>query len=159
MAKIQTRRSISIRGTTYATVRAFCDEAELSMSQFIEARMAEFFGEDVVSLDRKTSSSRTKPSRAKSARTNSVDTGTREISNRDQKSPSTSRRDVSEVRRTADAAVSSGRLKNKPVSVERPVSRAPNRGTTRTSTPPTETSRPRTAVLHPPKNKTENRYS
>lgn len=43
MAKKQTRRSISVRGTTYEALRAHCAEASLSMSDFIEQRIAEYF--------------------------------------------------------------------------------------------------------------------
>ena len=45
MAKKQTRRSVSIRGTTYEKVRKYCEENNVSMSEFVEARIAEFFGE------------------------------------------------------------------------------------------------------------------
>ena len=42
MAKKQTRRSVSIRGTTYDRVRTYCDHQGLSMSQFMEARIDQF---------------------------------------------------------------------------------------------------------------------
>jgi hypothetical protein len=47
MAKRQTRRSISIRGTTYRRLREHCATTEISMSDFLEQRIAEFFGEEV----------------------------------------------------------------------------------------------------------------
>lgn len=43
MSKKQSRRSISVRGTTYVRLRDYCAGAELSMSDFIEKRIAEFF--------------------------------------------------------------------------------------------------------------------
>lgn len=43
MGKRQTRRSISVRGVTYEQVRAHCAATHLSMSDFIEERIAEFF--------------------------------------------------------------------------------------------------------------------
>jgi len=44
MSKKQTRRSISVRGSTYETVRSYCERQGLSMSEFIEERIAGFFG-------------------------------------------------------------------------------------------------------------------
>jgi hypothetical protein len=43
MAKKQTRRSVSIKGSTYDTVRAYCEQHGLSMSEFMEERIAGFF--------------------------------------------------------------------------------------------------------------------
>ncbi len=43
MAKKQTRRSISIRGATYAQLRDYTESAAISMSDFVEQRIAEFF--------------------------------------------------------------------------------------------------------------------
>jgi hypothetical protein len=43
MAKKQTRRSVSIRGTTYEQVREYCERHGLSMSEFMEQRIALFF--------------------------------------------------------------------------------------------------------------------
>ncbi|MCB9554823.1 MAG: hypothetical protein H6707_01885 [Deltaproteobacteria bacterium] len=43
MAKKQTRRSVSVRGTTYERVRLYCERIGISMSEFVEARVAEFF--------------------------------------------------------------------------------------------------------------------
>ncbi len=43
MAKIQTRRSISVRGTTYDRLRDYTATASISMSDFIEQRIAEWF--------------------------------------------------------------------------------------------------------------------
>ena len=48
MAKKQTRRSVSIRGTTYDTVRGYCEQHGLSMSEFVEDRIAGFFAADGV---------------------------------------------------------------------------------------------------------------
>jgi len=39
---IQTRRSISVKGTTYAQLRDYCTGAGLSVSDFIEQRVAEY---------------------------------------------------------------------------------------------------------------------
>lgn len=44
MAKKQTRRSVSIRGLTYETVRKYCERHGLSMSEFVEERISTFFG-------------------------------------------------------------------------------------------------------------------
>ena len=44
MAKKQSRRSVSIRGVTYGQIRRFCERNELSMSEFVEERIASFFG-------------------------------------------------------------------------------------------------------------------
>lgn len=43
MAKKQTRRSVSIRGETYATVRGYCEQHGVSMSEFVEQQIAQFF--------------------------------------------------------------------------------------------------------------------
>ena len=44
MAKKQTRRSVSIRGSTYDQIRKYCERNELSMSEFVENQIAHFFG-------------------------------------------------------------------------------------------------------------------
>lgn len=44
MSKKQTRRSVSIRGSTYDTVREHCERHGMSMSEFVEERIAGFFG-------------------------------------------------------------------------------------------------------------------
>lgn len=44
MAKKQTRRSVSIRGSTYEQIRKYCERQGMSMSEFVEARIATFFG-------------------------------------------------------------------------------------------------------------------
>jgi len=44
MAKKQTRRSVSIRGSTYELIRQYCEQTNQSMSEFVEERIAEFFG-------------------------------------------------------------------------------------------------------------------
>lgn len=43
MAKHQTRRSISVRGATYDRLRDYCAATGLSLSDFVEQRIAEFF--------------------------------------------------------------------------------------------------------------------
>lgn len=43
MAKKQTRRSVSIRGTTYDKVRTYCERHGLSMSEFVEDLISQFF--------------------------------------------------------------------------------------------------------------------
>jgi hypothetical protein len=40
VASKQTRRSISVRGTTYDSLRRYCDENSLSMSEVVEAQLA-----------------------------------------------------------------------------------------------------------------------
>jgi len=44
MAKKQTRRSISVRGTTYDALRTYCDKKGVSMSEVIEERVAALLG-------------------------------------------------------------------------------------------------------------------
>jgi hypothetical protein len=44
MAKKQTRRSVSIRGSTYDQIRRYCERNSVSMSEFVEDRIAAFFG-------------------------------------------------------------------------------------------------------------------
>jgi len=44
MAKKQTRRSVSIRGSTYEQIRLYCERNNISMSEFVEDRIATFFG-------------------------------------------------------------------------------------------------------------------
>ena len=46
MAKVQTRKAVSIRGTTYARLREHCEVARVSMSDFVEQRIAEWFALD-----------------------------------------------------------------------------------------------------------------
>ncbi|MBW2732252.1 MAG: hypothetical protein JRH20_07640 [Deltaproteobacteria bacterium] len=43
MAKKQTRRSVSIRGITYDKVRTYCERHDLSMSEFVEDLISQFF--------------------------------------------------------------------------------------------------------------------
>ena len=43
MAKKQTRRSVSIRGITYDKVRTYCERHNLSMSEFVEDLISQFF--------------------------------------------------------------------------------------------------------------------
>ena len=43
MGQKQTRRSISVRGTTYDRLRDHCQKNNLAMSDFVEQRLAEFF--------------------------------------------------------------------------------------------------------------------
>ena len=47
MAKKQTRRSISVSRTTYERLKAFCETNNISMSQFVEARVGDFLGESI----------------------------------------------------------------------------------------------------------------
>jgi hypothetical protein len=47
MAKKQTRRSISVSRTTYERLKSFCETNNISMSQFVEARVGDFLGEGV----------------------------------------------------------------------------------------------------------------
>src|SRR5512135_434113 len=49
MAKKQTRRSISVSRTTYERLKAFCETNNISMSQFVEARVGDFLGEGAAS--------------------------------------------------------------------------------------------------------------
>ena len=44
MAKKQTRRSVSIKGSTYEQIRKYCERNDVSMSEFVEDRIAKFFG-------------------------------------------------------------------------------------------------------------------
>ncbi len=44
MAKKQTRRSVSIRGSTYEQIRKYCERNNVSMSEFVEEQIAHFFG-------------------------------------------------------------------------------------------------------------------
>jgi hypothetical protein len=44
MAKKQSRRSVSIRGVTYEQIRTYCERNNVSMSEFVEERIATFFG-------------------------------------------------------------------------------------------------------------------
>ncbi len=48
MAKKQTRRSISVSRTTYERLKSFCETNNISMSQFVEARVGDFLGEGSV---------------------------------------------------------------------------------------------------------------
>ncbi len=43
MAKVQTRRSISVSRPTYERLKAYCEGHGISMSQFVEGRIGEFF--------------------------------------------------------------------------------------------------------------------
>jgi hypothetical protein len=53
MAKVQTRRSISVSGPTYEVIRSYCRRNNVSMSEFIEERIREFFGGKERDTDRK----------------------------------------------------------------------------------------------------------
>src|SRR4051794_21387342 len=44
MATKQTRRSISIRGTTYDTLRKYCEQHQRSMSDLVEEQLARLIG-------------------------------------------------------------------------------------------------------------------
>lgn len=43
MAKKQTRKSISVRGATYDTLRGYCEQQERSMSDVVEELLAGLF--------------------------------------------------------------------------------------------------------------------
>jgi len=53
MAKIQTRRSISVSRPTYEVIRSYCKRNNMSMSEFVEERVREFFGGKDRATDRK----------------------------------------------------------------------------------------------------------
>ncbi len=53
MAKVQTRRSISVSGATYEVIRSYCRRNGISMSEFMEERVREFFGGKERQGDRK----------------------------------------------------------------------------------------------------------
>ena len=40
MATKQTRRSISVRGTTYENLRRYCEQQDISMSEVVEEQIA-----------------------------------------------------------------------------------------------------------------------
>lgn len=44
----QTRRSISVKGTTYATLRKYCDQQGRSMSDIVEEQLANLFAMDAL---------------------------------------------------------------------------------------------------------------
>ena len=71
MAKKQTRRSVSIRGSTYELIRQYCEQNDISMSEFVEERIAEFFGNgpsaDKSSDKKTTSKSRLTPDQLQEA--------------------------------------------------------------------------------------------
>ncbi len=46
MAKKQTRRSISVSRATYERLKSFCEANNISMSQFVEARVGESLGSE-----------------------------------------------------------------------------------------------------------------
>ena len=48
MAIKQTRRSISVRGTTYDSLRRYCEERSMSMSEVVEEQLARILGGEVV---------------------------------------------------------------------------------------------------------------
>jgi hypothetical protein len=53
MAKVQTRRSISVSGPTYEVIRSYCKRNNVSMSEFMEERVRDFFGGKERDSDRK----------------------------------------------------------------------------------------------------------
>ncbi|HEY3354965.1 MAG TPA: hypothetical protein VGQ83_17055 [Polyangia bacterium] len=53
MAKVQTRRSISVSGPTYEVIRSYCRRNNVSMSEFMEERVRDFFGGKERDTDRK----------------------------------------------------------------------------------------------------------
>jgi len=54
MAKKQTRRSVSIRGTTYDRIRQHCERNGVSMSEFVEEQVATFFGDGLPAVPRQS---------------------------------------------------------------------------------------------------------
>jgi len=44
MAKKQTRRSVSISKATYERLKAYCETNAISMSEFVELRLGDYFG-------------------------------------------------------------------------------------------------------------------
>ena len=54
MAAKQTRRSISVRGTTYEDLRRYCAEQDISMSEVVEEQIAKL-------LSRPSAAGRTAP--------------------------------------------------------------------------------------------------
>ncbi len=65
MAKKQTRRSVSIRGSTYELIRKHCEQNDLSMSLFVEERIAEFFGNGLPAKPKPKAKSKAKSKKAK----------------------------------------------------------------------------------------------
>ncbi len=59
MSKKQSRRSVSIRGATYDQIRSHCERNKISMSEFVEERIATFFGNG--GFKETTSSEKIKP--------------------------------------------------------------------------------------------------
>jgi hypothetical protein len=55
MSKKQTRRSVSIRGSTYEQIRKYCERNGVSMSEFVEDQIAQFFGNGGSSAETKPS--------------------------------------------------------------------------------------------------------
>src|SRR2546430_14489038 len=51
MAKKQSRRSISVRGVTYNQLREHCCKQNISMSDFLEQRVADYFTEHKVKFE------------------------------------------------------------------------------------------------------------
>jgi len=49
MAKKQSRRSVSLSKTTYERLKAYCETADISMSQFVETRIGDFLGRSATS--------------------------------------------------------------------------------------------------------------
>jgi hypothetical protein len=64
MANKQTRRSISVRGSTYDALRVYCDQHGKSMSEIVEAELERVLGN--------MSAPSVKPAPAKSERTRTV---------------------------------------------------------------------------------------
>jgi hypothetical protein len=63
MAKKQTRRSVSIRGATYEKIRAYCEKHSLSMSEFVEDLIGQFFSGNGATLSRPTAAAAPEPKR------------------------------------------------------------------------------------------------
>ena len=61
MSKKQTRRSVSIRGSTYEMIRTYCERRGISMSEFVEEQVASFFGNGGSKQHKEKDSDRLKP--------------------------------------------------------------------------------------------------
>ena len=51
MAKVQTRRSVSLNRTTYERLKAYCETNGVSMSQFVESRIGDFLGRSKATIE------------------------------------------------------------------------------------------------------------
>ncbi len=63
MAKKQTRRSVSIRGATYEKIRTYCEKHDLSMSEFVEDLIGQFFSGNGATLSTPAAAAPPEPKR------------------------------------------------------------------------------------------------